>query len=124
MIIGLRGKLIFFCAQILDLKGTPKYQQNDLLDSFLTITSTKSELDSTSSFLSSLDMDPNTTQGGMMSPPIMSPSVEGIFSGLASPPISGPPTGSSTADGGRPQVFSDFRRFVSFGLRRDSQAPL
>lgn len=111
--------------KILDLKGTPKFQQNDLLDSFLTITSTKSELDSTS-FLSSLDMDPNMSQGPMLSPALISPPSEGIFSGLGSPPISGPPTGSSMGDATRPgegKVFSDFRRFVSFGLRRDSQAP-
>ncbi|GLB36971.1 putative vps53-like, N-terminal [Lyophyllum shimeji] len=43
--------------KILDLKGTPKAQQNALLDDFLTITSTKTDLDSTS-FLSSLDMEP------------------------------------------------------------------
>ncbi|KAG6819237.1 hypothetical protein H0H93_013895 [Arthromyces matolae] len=43
--------------KILDLKGTPKGQQNALLDNFLTITSTKTDLDSTS-FLSSLDMEP------------------------------------------------------------------
>ncbi|KAF9022041.1 hypothetical protein BDZ89DRAFT_1070968 [Hymenopellis radicata] len=111
--------------KILDLKGTPKFQQNDLLDSFLTITSTKSELDSTS-FLSSLDMDPAASQGGMVSPSIISAPSEGIFSGLASPPLSGPPTGSSIGDVNRPgdRVFSDFRRFVSFGLRRDSQAQI
>jgi hypothetical protein len=55
---------------------------------------------------------------------------DGIFSGLASPPVSGPPTGSTAADGtaGRAvdqkrEVFSDFRRFVSFGLRRDTPQP-
>jgi hypothetical protein len=50
----------------------------------------------------------------------------GIFANLTSPGPSGPSTGTSVADG-RPgdqrQVFSDFRRFVSFGLRRDTQGP-
>ena len=46
-------------SKILDLKGTPKNEQNHLLDSFVTITSTKDELQSTS-FLSTLDMDPPT----------------------------------------------------------------
>lgn len=51
---------------------------------------------------------------------------ESIFANLTSPGTSGPSTGTSVADG-RPgdqrQVFSDFRRFVSFGLRRDTQGP-
>ncbi|KAK0194978.1 Vps53-like protein [Armillaria mellea] len=117
--------------KILDLKGTPRVEQNNLLDLFVTITSTKSDLDSTS-FLTSLDMEPNSAQigGGLISPMIITPASDGVFSGLISPPISGPPTGSSLGDGGsvnrpgeRREVFSDFRRFVSFGLRRDSQAP-
>ncbi|KAK0225464.1 Vps53-like protein [Armillaria fumosa] len=117
--------------KILDLKGTPKVEQNNLLDLFVTITSTKSDLDSTS-FLTSLDMEPNSAQivGGLISPMTITPASEGVFSGLKSPPISGPPTGSSLGDNGlanrpgeRREVFSDFRRFVSFGLRRDSQAP-
>ncbi|KAK0462599.1 Vps53-like protein [Desarmillaria tabescens] len=116
--------------KILDLKGTPKTEQNNLLDLFVTITSTKHDLDSTS-FLTSLDMEPNSAQivGGLISPLIITPASDGIF-GLTSPPISGPPTGSSLGDSGsanrpgeRREVFSDFRRFVSFGLRRDSQAP-
>lgn len=117
--------------KILDLKGTPKVEQNNLLDLFVTITSTKNDLDSTS-FLTSLDMEPNSAQivGGLISPMIITPASDGVFSGLISPPISGPPTGSSLGDSGsvnrpgeRREVFSDFRRFVSFGLRRDSQTP-
>ncbi len=97
----------------------------------MTITSTKNDLDSTS-FLTSLDMEPNSAQivGGLISPMIITPASDGVFSGLISPPISGPPTGSSLGDSGsvnrpgeRREVFSDFRRFVSFGLRRDSQTP-
>ncbi|SJK97035.1 related to VPS53-subunit of VP51-54 complex, required for protein sorting [Armillaria ostoyae] len=117
--------------KILDLKGTPRVEQNNLLDLFVTITSTKNDLDSTS-FLTSLDMEPNSAQivGGLISPMIITPASDGVFSGLISPPISGPPTGSSLGDSGsvnrpgeRREVFSDFRRFVSFGLRRDSQTP-
>ncbi|KAJ7091114.1 Vps53-like protein [Mycena epipterygia] len=124
--------------KILDLKGTPKAEQNNLLDSFLTITSTNDDLEGTS-FLSSLDMDPGAAQlgsnlsspgGSRVSLPLSGGGAgpeSGIFGNLTSPGTSGPSTGASTADGGRPgdqrQVFSDFRRFVSFGLRRDTQPP-
>lgn len=124
--------------QILDLKGTPKNVQNNLLDSFLTITSTKTDLESTS-FLSSLDMDPPATGhagGSLISPGASRVSLplggaaDGIFSGLTGPGASGPTTGSSGDNGAagraenhKREVFSDFRRFVSFGLRKDSAAP-
>jgi len=111
--------------KILDLKGTPKNEQNHLLDSFVTITSTKDELQGTS-FLSTLDMDPPTIAqlGGTLTSPAIVSATESIFSGLVSPPLSGPPTGSTDMGRNeRREVFSDFRRFVSFGLRRDSQAP-
>jgi len=124
--------------KILDLKGTPKAEQNNLLDSFLTITSTNDDLEGTS-FLSSLDMDPagpaqltgnlSSPGGSRVSLPLSGGSAtgeSGIFGNLTSPGTSGPSTGTSVADG-RPgdqrQVFSDFRRFVSFGLRRDTQPP-
>ncbi|KAJ7077323.1 Vps53-like protein [Mycena belliarum] len=120
--------------KILDLKGTPKAEQNNLLDSFLTITSTNDDLEGTS-FLSSLDMDPagpalgsnlSSPGGSRVSLPLASES--NVFANLTSPGTSGPSTGTSMADGGvrpgdRGQVFSDFRRFVSFGLRRDTQLP-
>ena len=120
--------LVFFLFQILDLKGTPKSVQNNLLDSFLTITSTKTDLQSTS-FLSSLDMDPPATGhagGSLVSPgasrmilPLGGAISEGIFG-------SGPPTGTGAGENRtenpRREVFSDFRRFVSFGLRKDSTA--
>ncbi|KAJ6498983.1 Vps53-like protein [Mycena sanguinolenta] len=124
--------------KILDLKGTPKAEQNNLLDSFLTITSTNDDLEGTS-FLSSLDMDPAGTQlssnlsspgGSRVSLPLSgggATSESSIFASLTSPGTSGPSTGTSVVDG-RPgdqrQVFSDFRRFVSFGLRRDMQPPV
>ncbi|KAJ3505368.1 hypothetical protein NLJ89_g7457 [Agrocybe chaxingu] len=117
---------------ILDLKGTPKTTQNDLLDSFLTITSTKTDLESTS-FLSSLDMDPAATGhagGSLISPGASRVSLplggDSIFATMAGPGPSGPSTGSSVgdaagkADSHKREVFSDFRRFVSFGRRKDT----
>lgn len=118
------------------MKGTPKAIENSLLDSFLTITSTKTDLESTS-FLSSLDMDPPTTGhagGSLISPGASRVNLplgqaDSIFASMTGPGYSGPPTGSSNADAAgraedrRREVFSDFRRFVSFGLRKDSTAP-
>ena len=115
-------------SQILDLRGTTKAEQNDLLDSFLTITSTKSDLESTS-LLTSLDMDPGQTnnantqanRGGGFA------AGEGILAALASPPGAATPvTGTDTPprDGTtKREVFQDFKRFVSFGLRRESMPP-
>ncbi|EPT04630.1 hypothetical protein FOMPIDRAFT_1027874 [Fomitopsis schrenkii] len=114
--------------KILDLRGTTKAEQNDLLDSFLTITSTKSDLESTS-FLTSLDMDPGQSnsannqanRGGGFT------TGEGILAALASPPGAATPvTGTDTPprDGAtKREVFQDFKRFVSFGLRRESMPP-
>ncbi|KAF9523511.1 Vps53-like protein [Crepidotus variabilis] len=116
--------------KILDLKGTPKSVQNSLLDSFLTITSTKTDLESTS-FLSSLDMDPAATGhggGSLISPGASRVSLplggsDGIFASMTGPGPSGPSTGSSDAGKAevhKREVFSDFRRFVSFGRRKDT----
>ncbi|KAI0935268.1 hypothetical protein AcV7_003755 [Taiwanofungus camphoratus] len=118
--------------KVLDLKGTTRAQQNDLLDTFLTITSTKTDLDSTS-FLSSLDMDPGQVTS-LTSPASSRVSLlpgastgDSILAALASPPISGPPTGSETPpktdQTTRREVFSDFKRFVSFAVRRESMPP-
>ncbi|KAH9942364.1 Vps53-like protein [Epithele typhae] len=117
--------------KILDLKGTPKATQNDLLDSFLTITSVKPELESTS-FLSSLDMDPgliaNLTSPGSSRVSLIPGSATGesILAALSPPPLMNTPSGGSEgarADQGRREVFSDFKRFVSFGLRRETLPP-
>lgn len=126
--------------QILDLKGTAKTEQNSLLDSFLTITSTKNELETTS-FLSSLDMDPNANaqiSSNMTSPTgsrVSLPLADGaggastpmgvgesLFAALGSPPLSGTGSGLGRGDDQKREVFSDFRRFVS-GFRRDSTMP-
>ncbi|PPQ72073.1 hypothetical protein CVT26_006708 [Gymnopilus dilepis] len=126
----------FNFQKILDLKGTPKATQRSLHDAFDVITSTKTDLGS-NSFLSSLDMDPPTTGhagGSLVSPgasrialPIGGAG-EGIFASMTGPGPSGPSTGSSASggaaggapDGHKREVFSDFRRFVSFGLRKDT----
>ena len=112
------------------MKGTPKSVQGGLLDSFLTITSTKTDLQSTS-FLSSLDMDPPATGhagGSLVSPgasrmilPLGGSISEGIFGG--GPPTAGTGAGENRSENPRREVFSDFRRFVSFGLRKDNTAP-
>ena len=125
----------------MDLKGTPKNEQNALLDSFVTITSSKPDLES-SSFLSSLDMDPSSgvQLGHLQSPgssrislPLAttpgpaSSQMEGVFATtLGSPPPSGTLTGTAadSAKNNEPnqrrEVFSDIRRLVSFGRRRDA----
>ena len=124
----------------MDLKGTPRAEQNTLLDTFVTVTSTKPELEGTS-FLSTLDMEPHTNQrsGNLTSPassrvhlPSLlsgasstSSTAEGVIAALSSPPPSGPSTGSdgvakSGESAQRSNVFSDVRRLVSFGLRRDT----
>lgn len=118
--------------QILDLKGAAKAEQNDLLDSFLTITSTKTDLKD-ASFLSSLDMDPGQVTN-LISPAASRVSLlqgsgqsDGLLAALASPPAAGSSTGSDTPprtdQAPRREVFSDFKRFVSFGLRRESMPP-
>lgn len=126
--------------KILDIKGTPKAQQNALLDSFLTITSTKTDLESTS-FLSSLDMEPpgpGVLGGSLVSPggsrvslplAVTGSGGESLFSSLTSPASTAASTGASVPDpaigrsGERREVFSDLKRFVSFGLRKESLAP-
>ncbi|QRV79068.1 vacuolar protein sorting-associated protein 53 [Ceratobasidium sp. AG-Ba] len=89
--------------KVLDLKGTPKTEQNTLLDTLLTITSTRTELAS-ESFLTTLDMDPTPGAG------------VGVMLGNT------PPTGADSprgADTPRREVFSDLRKLVSFTMRRE-----
>jgi len=125
--------------KIIDLKGTPRSEQNDLLDFFVTITSTKPELEQTS-FLTELDMDPSSTTSlsalALTTAPnssrVASPGIgiggsagEALFGSLASPPISNTPSGAETpprgdANAATKQVFSDIRRLMSFAVRRDT----
>nr|VWO97163.1 Chloride channel protein [Ganoderma boninense] len=118
--------------KILDLKGTPKTAQNDLLDSFLTITSTKTDLEG-SSFLTTLDMDPGsvanmTSPGSSRVSLIPGAAGESILAALSSPPLTNAPStgsdGTNKSDqSSKREVFSDFKRFVSFGLRRETLPP-
>ncbi|EIN11438.1 hypothetical protein PUNSTDRAFT_118834 [Punctularia strigosozonata HHB-11173 SS5] len=131
--------------KVLDLKGTPKTDQNHLLDNFVAITSTMQDLQPTS-FLSALDMNPPSTvyQGSSQAAApssSMTPSGsrvnlpallagtgagEGILAALGSPPLSGPPTGDGVGRGEaaqKPQVFQSLKGFMHFGLRRDTAPP-
>ncbi|KDE06776.1 hypothetical protein MVLG_02972 [Microbotryum lychnidis-dioicae p1A1 Lamole] len=72
--------------KVLDLKGVRRAEQNNLLDIFLARTSTATGLDDTS-FLTSLDMDPNAT--------LQSPSGSGVSS-----PLLGSSNTNSNALGG------------------------
>lgn len=114
--------------QVLDLKGIPRTEANALTDTFITYTSTRDELEATS-FLSALDMDPNTSS----SIKVLSPTSSGISlpmllndttgSGSNSPSLGG----DAKLDGGQKrEVFGDLRRFVSFAMRTNrepSQGP-
>lgn len=132
-------------VKVLDLKGTPRAEQNNLLDTFLTVTSTKPELDN-SSFLSSIDMDPQTQGSSTLISPTgsrvhlpslittttsSSSTADSILGVISTPPRTGSPPLSATdpSKAGDPtqkrEVFSDLRRLVSFasGLRRDTAPP-
>jgi len=114
------------------LKGTPRAEQNDLLDFFVTITSTKPELEQTS-FLTELDMDPPATSALSLTSPngsrVALPGTgagEALLATLVSPPLSNSSSGADTPPRGdanaTKQVFSDIRRLMSFAVRRDTAA--
>jgi len=120
--------------KIIDLKGTPRAEQNDLLDFFVTITSTKPELEQTS-FLTELDMDPPATSALSLTSPngsrVALPGAgtgtgagEALLATLVSPPLSNSSSGADTPPRGdanaTKQVFSDIRRLMSFAVRRDT----
>ncbi|WWC70074.1 uncharacterized protein I206_104020 [Kwoniella pini CBS 10737] len=119
--------------KILDLKGTPRIDQQKLLDIFLSVTSTNSEL-SDISFLTNIDMDPNfsssSSSGGIISnnshesnnrinSPINNNNNNGLPSLLRS--------ASNSIEGYErsetPKSFGDFRRLVNFA-RRETLGPL
>ncbi|CAD6583797.1 MAG: Vacuolar protein sorting-associated protein 53 [Tremellales sp. Tagirdzhanova-0007] len=113
-------KLMWWSLQILDLKGTPRQDQQKLLDIFLSVTSSKGDLSDTS-FLTSLDMDPPADRM------IASPSSATLFSptnpsGHALPSLL---SRTASTDGGAefrsetPKAFGDLRRLVSFARGRD-----
>ncbi|KAF8606385.1 hypothetical protein BDV93DRAFT_520691 [Ceratobasidium sp. AG-I] len=95
---------------VLDLKGTPKAEQNALLDALLTITSTRTELAS-ESFLTTLDMDP--------SPAATTSSNLGIGIGIGLPASTAAGADSPRSGESRREVFGDLRKLVSFTMRRE-----
>lgn len=119
-------------SKILDLKGTPRTGQNSLLDVFLNMTSTKEGLETTS-FLSLLDMNPDSKAAATSMRPLGSSTTGGSRVNLpslltGSMPVGengAPGLGISTAGGDRKgdmrrEVFPDFRRFMTFGARKDA----
>ncbi|TYJ54567.1 hypothetical protein B9479_004795 [Cryptococcus floricola] len=126
LLIGDRSFTNF--QKILDLKGTARTDQQRLLDIFLSVTSTNSDLTDTS-FLTHIDMDPPASSEaarGFTSP---SASSSGLFSPTTGPGGMGGLPGllrSGSADGGErtetPKAFGDFRRLVNFATRRDNSA--
>lgn len=113
-----------YTVQILDLKGTSKLEQGNLLDNFVTFTSTREHLDATS-FLSSIDMDPPAqSQTQLLSSSVGAPTLDSrsLFSGLTSPTAeSGAASPAPGAAGERREVFSDLKRLVTFAVRRDRE---
>jgi hypothetical protein len=108
-------------SQILDLKGTPRGDQQKLLDIFLSVTSHKDDLQDTS-FLTSIDMDPSSSDKlTTPSSSAFSPTNTGSASGLPSLLSRNNSQSQGDHDGGRetPKAFGDFRRLVSFATRRD-----
>ena len=103
------------------MKGTPKSARGGLLESFLTINSTKTDFQSTS-FLSSLDMDPPATghAGGSLVSLGASRMIlhlggsinEGIFGSSSNngPPTAGIGARENRTENPRREVFSDFRQ--------------
>lgn len=106
-------------AQILDLKGTARGDQQKLVDIFLGVTSAKDDLADTS-FLTSLDMDPGSEQRGVLSPSSGAIPVAALFSQTPSPGSNMLPTFGGDSRSETPKSFGDFRRLVQFATRRDT----
>ncbi|WVN88398.1 uncharacterized protein L203_103607 [Cryptococcus depauperatus CBS 7841] len=121
LLIGDRSFTNF--QKILDLKGTPRTDQQRLLDIFLSVTSTNSDL-SDASFLTHIDMDrPATVE---VSRTITSPggSSTSLFSPTggvgALPGILRGGSADGTERSETPKAFGEFRRLVNFATRRDN----
>jgi hypothetical protein len=87
---------------VLDLKGTPRGNQQKLLDIFLSVTATQDLQDT--SFLTNLEMDsdhkPSTAERSLLAPGL------GFKSGTSTPQRTE-----------TPKPFTDFKRLVSFAMR-------
>jgi hypothetical protein len=103
--------------QILDLKGTPKKQQNHLLDIFVSVTSVLDDLTETS-FLSSLDMDAGgatvLANASAADRALLSPTGSGI--GLSSMGLGS----GSGGPGGEGPSAGRFSFFKNFGRKESS----
>ncbi len=117
--------LMIYLPQILDLKGTPRADQQKLLDIFLSVTSSMDDLSDTS-FLTGLDMDVDsaTAKAGSNGSSavtdrvnMMSPTSTSLPALLRSqdPSRSGTPAGRGGSEANTP--FGDFKRLVSFAMR-------
>lgn len=87
------------------------------MDSFLVVTSTKTNLEDRS-FLSSLDMDPGMITGLTSPGAAILPASDGILAALGTP--SSTPGSDTPPRVDHTSKFTDFRRFVSFAVRRDT----
>ncbi|KAI5449919.1 Vacuolar protein sorting-associated protein 53 [Naganishia albida] len=88
--------------KVLDLKGTPRGNQQKLLDIFLSVTATQDLQDT--SFLTNLEMEPDhkavTAERSLLAPGL------GLKSGTSTPQRTE-----------TPKPFTDFKRLVSFAMR-------
>ncbi|KAK4684228.1 vacuolar protein sorting-associated protein 53, partial [Tremellales sp. Uapishka_1] len=98
--------------KVLDLKGTPRSDQQKLLDIFLSVTSTKDDLSDTS-FLTQLDMDPTAEKS--VSSPMFSPTT----SSSVLPNLLRSASGEGMERSDTNKTFGDFRRLVSFARGRE-----
>jgi hypothetical protein len=93
-----------FALKVLDLKGTARSNQQKLLDIFLSVTSTNSDLEDTS-FLTGLDMDPDNKSAAVASMIKRTDSKPNLsLSNMAAPRTD------------IPKGFGDFKKLVSFAI--------
>ncbi|WVF71249.1 hypothetical protein IAT40_006051 [Kwoniella sp. CBS 6097] len=108
--------------KILDLKGTPRTDQQKLLDIFLSVTSTNSDLSDTS-FLTHIDMDPHHQDTTRITSPVNGSAMfSPTGSAVGLPGLLRSGSGDGTDRGETPKAFGDFRRLVSFA-RRETLGP-
>ncbi|KAK8864473.1 hypothetical protein IAR55_001723 [Kwoniella newhampshirensis] len=123
LLIGDRSFTNF--QKILDLKGTPRTDQQKLLDIFLSVTSTNADLSDTS-FLTNIDMDPShphTDMNRSITSPVGTSNLfspQGTNTGLPGLLRAGSADGTDRSE--TPKAFGDFRRLVSFA-RRETLGP-
>lgn len=134
LLIGDRSFTNF--QKILDLKGTPRGDQQKLVDIFLSVTSTKDDLADTS-FLTGLDMDPGSDKSAAAAAhafpaannnvipvaALFSPTLPSGSGGVLPSLLNRSSTDNHSPDPNRtetPRTFGEFRRLVQFATRRDT----